>query len=317
MKKAFAALLTALPIAAFAQAWPTKPVKIIVPYPPGGAVDVVTRKVAQKLSEQTGHPFIVENKAGATGTIGCAQVAKSPADGYTLLANDMTYSLLPHVFKTLPWDHEKDLVAVTTTMFAPYGLAVRADGPYKSLGDLIAAAKASPGKLNFGSGGSGTAPHFAAELLMLTTKTQLTHVPYKGAAEAMTGLIGGQVDLMLASTASLLGQTKGGKARMLAISGERRAAILPEVPTFAQAGLPDYGIMNFNGLWAPKDTPPATIARIQAETAKAVAAADVKAFFETQAGEPGGTPTAEFAKRVQDTTRLWGRVAEAAKVEKQ
>lgn len=177
MKRAIAALLTALPLTALAQAWPTKPVKIIVPYPPGGAVDVVTRKVAQKLSEQTGQPFVIENKAGATGTIGSAQVAQSPADGHTLLANDMTYSLLPHVFKKLPWDHENDLVPVTTTMFAPYGLAVRADGPYKTLADLIAGAKANPGKLNFGSGGNGTAPHFAAELLMLTTKTQLTHVP--------------------------------------------------------------------------------------------------------------------------------------------
>lgn len=317
MKRAIAALLTALPLTALAQAWPTKPVKIIVPYPPGGAVDVVTRKVAQKLSEQTGQPFVIENKAGATGTIGSAQVAQSPADGHTLLANDMTYSLLPHVFKKLPWDHENDLVPVTTTMFAPYGLAVRADGPYKTLADLIAGAKANPGKLNFGSGGNGTAPHFAAELLMLTTKTQLTHVPYKGAAEAMTALIGGQVDLLLASTASLLGQARAGKARIVAISGDRRAAILPDVPTFAQAGLPEYGIMNFNGLWAPKGTPPAVLARIQSETAKAVASPDVKAFFETQAGEPGGTPTAEFAKRVQDTTRLWGRVAEAAKVEKQ
>ena len=317
MKRLLAALLTALPLAAFAQAWPTKPVKIIVPYPPGGAVDVVTRKVAQKLSEQTGQPFVIENKAGATGTIGSAQVAQSPADGHTLLANDMTYSLLPHVFKKLPWDHENDLVPVTTTMFAPYGLAVRADGPYKTLADLIAGAKANPGKLNFGSGGNGTAPHFAAELLMLTTKTSITHVPYKGAAEAMTALIGGQVDLLLASTASLLGQARAGKARIVAISGDRRASILPDVPTFAQAGLPEYGIMNFNGLWAPKGTPPTVLARIQSETAKAVASADVKAFFETQAGEPGGTPTAEFAKRVQDTTRLWGRVAEAAKVEKQ
>lgn len=317
MKRLLAALLTALPLAAFAQAWPTKPVKIVVPYPPGGAVDVVTRKVAQKLAEQTGQPFVIENKAGATGTIGSAQVAQSPADGHTLLANDMTYSLLPHVFKKLPWDHESDLVPVTTTMFAPYGLAVRADGPYKTLADLIAGAKANPGKLNFGSGGNGTAPHFAAELLMLTTKTSITHVPYKGAAEAMTALIGGQVDLLLASTASLLGQTRAGKARIVAISGDRRASILPDVPTFAQAGLPEYGIMNFNGLWAPKGTPPAVLARIQSETAKAVSSADLKAFFETQAGEPGGTPTAEFAKRVQETTRLWGRVAEAAKVEKQ
>ena len=317
MKRFLATLLCALPLFAAAQAWPTKPVKVIVPYPPGGAVDVVTRKVAQKLAEQTGQPFVVENRPGATGTIGCLQVARSAPDGYTLLANDMTYSLLPHVFAHLPWDHEKDLVPVTTTMFAPYAMAVRADGPYKTLAALIAAAKAEPGKLTFGSGGQGTAPHFAGELFMITTKTSLTHIPYKGASEAMTGLIGGQVDLLLASTASLLAQAKGGRARILAISGERRQPVVPDVPTFAEAGLPGYGIVNFNGLWAPKGTPDAVVAKIQSETAKAVATADVKAFFESQGGEPGGTPSAEFARRVHETTRLWGTVAATAKVEKQ
>lgn len=317
MKKTIAALLLAFPLIAFGQAWPTKPVKIVVPYPPGGAVDVVARKVAQKLQEQTGQPFVIENKPGATGTIGSLQVARSAPDGYTLLANDMTYSLLPHVFKKLPWDFESDLVPITTMMFLPYGLAVRGDGPYKTLASLIAAAKAEPGKLSFGSGGLGTAPHFAAEQFMIVTRTSFTHVPYKGAAEAMTGLISDQVDMLLASSASLLAQAKSGKARILAISGDRRQPILPDVPTFTEAGLPEFGILNYNGLWAPKGTPPAIIARIQAETAKAVASPDVKAFFEAQGGELGGTPTAEFAKRVQDTTKLWGQVAEKAKVEKQ
>lgn len=317
MKKTIAALLLAFPLIASGQAWPTKPVRIVVPYPPGGAVDVVARKVAQKLQEQTGQPFVIENKPGATGTIGSQQVARSAPDGYTLLANDMTYSLLPHVFKQLPWDHEKDLVAITTMMFLPYGLAVRGDGPYKTLASLIAAAKAEPGKLSYGSGGPGTAPHFAAEQFMIVTKTSFTHIPYKGAAEAMTGLISDQVDMVLASTASLLAQAKSGKARLLAISGDRRQPVLPDVPTFKEAGLPEFGIMNYNGLWAPKGTPPAIIAKIHAETVKAVAAADVKAFFEAQGGEPGGTPPAEFAAKVQETTRTWAVVAEKAKVEKQ
>jgi tripartite-type tricarboxylate transporter receptor subunit TctC len=317
LRAALAALLLALPLASLAQAWPSKPVKIIVPWSPGGAVDVVTRKVAQKLAEQTGQPFIVENKPGATGTIGSLQVAKSAPDGYTLLANDMAYSLLPHVFASLPWDHEKDLVPVTTMMDAPYGIAVRADGPYKTLAALLAAAKASPGKLTFGSGGNGTGPHFAGELLMIASGTEITHIPYKGAADAMTGLIGGQVDILLASTASLLAQAKGGKARILAVSGDRRLAVIADVPTFAEAGLKDYGILNFNGLWAPRGTPPAVIERLQAETLKAIAAPDVKAFFESQGGIAGGATSAQFAKRVQDTTRMWGPVAARARIEKQ
>lgn len=317
MKRTLAALLAALPLLAFGQAWPTKPVKIVVPWSPGGAVDVVTRKVAQKLADQTGQPFIVENKPGATGTIGGLQVAKSAPDGYTLLANDMAYSLLPHVFANLPWDLEKDLVPVTTMMDAPYGIAVRADGPYKTLAGLVAAAKANPGKLTFGSGGNGTGPHFSGELLQIAAGIELAHIPYKGASEAMTAVIGGQVDILLASTASLLSQAKGGKARILAVSGDKRLPIVPDVPTFAEAGLKDYGILNFNGLWAPKGTPPAVLERLQAEVRKAVASPDVLAFFESQGGIAGGATSAQFAKRVQDTTRMWAPVAARAKIEKQ
>jgi tripartite-type tricarboxylate transporter receptor subunit TctC len=317
MKTLLLALATAVSLNAAAQSWPAKPVKIIVPYPPGGAVDVATRKVAQKLNEQLGQPFVVENKPGAAGSIGSNLVAKSPADGYTLLANDMSYSLYPHVFQNLPWDHEKDLVPVTTTMLAPYAIAVKADGPYKTLQDLIAAARKSPGKLTFGSGGPGTAPHFATESMMLAANVDLLHVPYKGAGEAMTGLIGGQVDMLMASTASLMTQAKGGKARILAVSGDRRAAALPDVPTFAEAGLKSFGIMNFNGLWVPKGTPPDVVAKLQAEVAKAVASAESKTFFESQGGAPGGAKSDAFTAQVRETTKSWGPVAARAKIEKQ
>ena len=312
-----AAFAAAICLHASADSYPSKPVKIIVPYPPGGAVDVATRKVAQKLAEQMGQPFVVENKPGASSTIGALLVAKSAPDGYTLVANDMSYSMLPYVFKTLPFDHEKDLVPVSTTMFAPYAIAVNAASPYKTLQDLIKAAKANPGKLTFGSGGPGSAPHFATESLSLTAKMDLTHIPYKGAGEAMTGLIGGQIDVLMSSVPSLIAQTKGGKARMLAVSGDKRLPALPDVPTFAEAGLKQYGIVNFNGFWAPKGTPPEVLAKLQAEVAKAVATADVKAFFESQGGTPGGTATPAFAKQVTDTTRMWAPVAERAKVEKQ
>lgn len=296
-------------VVAQAQAWPTKPVKIVVPYPPGGAVDVVTRKMAAKLQEQTGQTFFVENKAGATGTIGLATVVQSPADGYTLAANDTTYALLPHIFKRLPFDHQKDLLPVSAFVFAPMGLVVKADSRFKTLGDLLAAAKAKPGDITYGTGGAGSAPHFASEALGIASGARFLHVPFKGAGEATMGMLSGTVDFQLASTPGVMGNVKGGKARLLAVSGQHRLPALPEVPTFAEAGVKNFGLINFTGLFAPKGTPKAVVDRLQKEVATAMASADMKAFAEGIAAEPGTWDAAAFAKELTERTAFWGRIA--------
>jgi tripartite-type tricarboxylate transporter receptor subunit TctC len=300
-----------------AQTWPTKPVKIIVPYPPGGAVDVVTRKVAAKLQEQTGQTFFVENKAGATGTIGLASVAQAQPDGYTFAANDTTYALLPHIFKKLPFDHGRDLVPVGAYVFAPMGVLVKADSSYKSLAELLAAAKAEAGKITYGTGGAGTMPHFASEALGIAAGANFLHVPFKGAGEATMAMLSGTIDFQIASTPGVIGNVKGGKARMLAVSGNRRLPALPDVPTFAEAGVKNFGVVNFTGLWAPKGTPQAVLDRLQGELAKAMASADMKTYSEGIAAEPGFWDAAAFSKELAARTATWGKVAANTAFERQ
>ena len=298
-------------------AYPAKPVKIVVPYPPGGAVDQVTRRIAQKLTEQTGQSFFVENKAGATGTIGAMQVARSPGDGYTLLANDTTYSILPQVFKKLPWDYAQDLVPVAGFNFAPTAVVVPANSPFKTLGDMVAYSQANPGKLNYGTGGAGTMPHFATEALQGASGLKATHVPFKGAGEATLALLGGTIDFQIASTPGVMGQVRGGKVRLLAVSGEQRLKALPNVPTFAQAVAPGYKVVNFTGLWAPKGTPEAALETLRKEIAKAMASADVQAFADDLGAVPGVVSGPAFADKLKADAQLWEAVAAKVGVEKQ
>lgn len=298
-------------------AYPAKPVKIVVPYPPGGAVDQVTRRIAQKLTEQTGQSFFVENKAGATGTIGAMQVARSPGDGYTLLANDTTYSILPQVFKKLPWDYAQDLVPVAGFNFAPTAVVVAANSPFKTLGDMVAYSQANPGKLNYGTGGAGTMPHFATEALQGASGLKATHVPFKGAGEATLALLGGTIDFQIASTPGVMGQVRGGKVHLLAVSGEQRLKALPNVPTFAQAGAPGYKVVNFTGLWAPKGTPEAVLETLRKEVVKAMASADVQAFADDLGAVPGVVSGPAFADKLKADAQLWEAVAAKVGVEKQ
>jgi len=314
---AFAAMTLAFCALVQAQTWPAKPVKIIVPYPPGGAVDVVTRKMAAKLQEQTGQTFFVENKSGATGTIGLAAVVQAPADGYTLAANDTTYALLPHIFKKLPFDYQKDLLPVGAFVFAPMSVVVKGDSKYKTLADLIAAAKAEPGKITYGTGGAGTTPHFVSEALGIAAGVNFMHIPFKGAGEATMGMLSGTIDFQVASTPGVMGNVKGGKARILAVSGNKRLAALPDVPTFAEAGVKNFGLINFTGLWAPKGTPQAAIDRLQKEIATAMATPDMKAFADSIASDPGYWDAAAFAKDLSERTAYWGKVAANTAFERQ
>ncbi|MGO4763266.1 Bug family tripartite tricarboxylate transporter substrate binding protein [Cupriavidus sp. 2KB_3] len=302
---------------AHAETWPSKPVKIVVPYPPGGAVDAVTRKMAQRLTEQTGQSVFVENKAGATGTIGAVQVARSAPDGYTLLANDTTYALLPHIFKKLPFDYAQDLQPVCAYVFAPMGVVVKADSRFKTLNDLIAAAKGADSKISYGSGGPGSTPHFASEALGLATGAHFMHVPFKGAGEATVALLGGTVDFQMASISGVIGQVQGNKLRVLAVSGDKRLPALAGVPTFAEAGVRGYGVTNFTGLWAPKGTPADVLARLQKEVATAMATPEMRTYAENIGADAGYWDAGAFRKEMGARTAYWGKVASATGFEKQ
>lgn len=297
--------------------WPAKPVKIVVPYGPGGAVDVVTRKIAQKLTEQTGQSFYIENKAGGTGTIGASQVAKAEGDGYTLMANDTTFSLLPHIFKKLPFDPAQDLTPVSAFVFSPMALAVNAGSRFHSLQDLLAAARKDPRQITYGTGGPGTTPHFASEALGIAAGVNFMHVPFKGAGEATQAVLSNTVDFQIASPAGVMGNVKGSKMRVLAVSGDKRLAALPEAPTFAEAGVRWNGVVNWTGLWAPKGTPAPVLQKLQAEIAKAVASADLQAFATQMGAEPRQIGAADMARMLKDSTDSWGKVVANTAFEKQ
>lgn len=316
LKAILAATLAFGATAAQAQAaWPDKPVRLVVPYSPSGTTDYAARQIAQKLTEQTGKSFYVENKVGASGTIGSDLVAKAAPDGSTFLINDTTYAMLPHLFKKLPWDHATGLVPVTRIVDTPLVVVVGANSPYKTMQELLDAARKNPDKLTFGSGGMGSSSHLGGELLRQHGKIALTHVPYKGAGEAMLGVISGQVDLVVTAAPTAIPQVRGGKGRALLVTSPQRLAALPDAPTSAQLGLKDFTATNWFGVAAPKGTPQAIIDRMQAEVKKAVESPDLAKRFADQGASVGAMAPAEFQSYVRSQTEDWGRVIKAAGVQ--
>ena len=299
---------------ALSQGWPDKPVKLVVPYAPGGTTDFSARMVAERLSQQTGKSFFVENRAGASGTIGTAAVTKSAPDGTTFLVNDTTYGMLPSLFAKLPWDHANDLIPVTTLSVTPVVLVVAANSPFKTAKELMDFARQNPGKLNFGSGGNGSSTHLSAEVFKKEGRLFITHIPYRGAGDAMTGLLGNQVDLLITAAPTAVPQVQGGKARALAVTGEKPVPALPGVPTFKEVGLPGFKVTNWFGLAAPKGTPKGIIDRMQSEVAKAMSDAKLLERFNAMGARPGGIPSAEFDSFMKSELKMWSEISKSAGV---
>jgi tripartite-type tricarboxylate transporter receptor subunit TctC len=306
--------LSALPLATRAEAYPSKTVSIVIPYAPGGTTDIVGRLMAQALAASSGKTFVADNKGGGSTTIATGFVAKAPADGYTLLANEMTQTIIPALFPKLPFDPIKDLVPITVFAEAPYVLVVNSSVPAKNLRELVALAKAKPGKLNFASGGAGSGPHIAGELLKSVAGIDMTHVAYKGSGPAVADLLGGQVEVLITAAPTVAAQMGSGRMRPLAVAHGKRLSSLPDVPTAAEAGFPEFRIANWFGLAAPRGTPPEVVAWLHAEVQKVLKKKDVRERLVANGAEPVSMTPAEAARHVENEARRWGELIRKANI---
>ena len=301
-------LLAAVATNVFAQGYPTKPAKVIVPYPPGGPTDIVARVVSQKLSDQMGQQFIVENRPGAGGNIGAEAVAKSPADGYTLLVATTAHAINPSLFKSLGYNLTKDFAPVSQLTSGPLVIVANPSLPAKSVQELIALAKAKPGTLNYASSGNGQSTHLSAELFATMAGIKMNHIPYKGSAPALTDVMGGQASLMFDTMLSAMPQVKNGKLKAIAVTSAARSPAAPDVPTVAESGLPGYEAIAWNGLLVPAATPADVVAKLNAELKKALDAPDVKDRFSAQGFGAAWNTREAFAKFIQSELDKWAKV---------
>jgi tripartite-type tricarboxylate transporter receptor subunit TctC len=314
LKQCLFAVALALASSALAQSFPSKPIRVIVPFPPGGGTDIVARTVTPKMAEILGQPIIIENRAGAGGNIGTEAVAKSPADGYTLLVASASTAINTTLIPNLPWDLSRDFAPVVLMVVNNHLLAAHPSLPANNVQELLALAKAKPGSITYASYGPGSSAHLTAELFKLMAHVDLLHVPYKGAAPAVNDLLGGQVNIMFADVAALLPHIKSGKLKALGIASAKRFEGLPDVPTIAESGVPGFEAGGFLGLVAPAGTPPAVISALNVAAQKSLAMSDVRERLMALASPPvGGTPE-QFARHIKGEIDKWARVIRAANI---
>ena len=311
--KTFLLLCAVAASPAFAQPYPAKAIRIVVPFPPGGGTDIIAREIAQKTSALNGWTFVIDNRPGSGGNLGVDAVAKSAPDGYTLaLGQSSNLAINPTLYTKLPYDPVRDLTAVGLMASSPMVLVVAAQSPHKTLADVLSAAKAKPGSLNFASPGNGTVAHLSAELLQKTAAVKFTHIPYKGAAQAVTDILGGQVDLYMSSIPTLIGQVRSGKMRALAVTSLQRVDDLPQTPTVAESGYPGFESGTWFGFVAPAGTPPEIVGTLNKEFAKALAAPDLKKKLGDQGAEVlGGTPE-QFSQLIKSDIVRWAPIVKGS-----
>ncbi|HUQ24134.1 MAG TPA: tripartite tricarboxylate transporter substrate binding protein [Burkholderiales bacterium] len=300
---------------AFAQSWPTKPIRVMVPFPPGGSTDIVARILASKLEKPLGQPLVVENRGGAGGTIGAAAGAKAAPDGYLLtFGSTSTHVVAPGVYQKLEYDPVKDFAPISLVAVTPYLLAVNPQVAAKNVQELVALMKAQPGKLNYASAGIGSTTHLAMEMLNLAAQTSAVHVPYNGNGPAATALMGGQVEILFGSLPSLLPTAKSGRVRALAVGTPKRSPSLPDVPTVAESGYPGFDASLWLAFFAPAGTPQPIIDRLQREIAATVQQPDTREALDKAGAEPVTSTPAELAAMIKDGVGKYAAVVKAAGV---
>jgi len=298
---------------AWAQAYPVKPVRIVVPFPPGGTSDILARTIGPRLSAEWGQPVVVDNRPGAAGNIAAEHVARAPGDGYTLFITTVgIHAIHPSLYSKLPFDPLRDFTPVTNLVMLPSVLAVHPSIPVRSVKDLIALAKKRPGDLSYSSAGSGSQPHLTAELFKTMTGVDLLHVPYKGAAQQLTDLVAGHVALTFATAPSAVPFIKGGQMRAIGVSSGKRASALPDVPTIAEAGVPGYEAVGWNGMVAPANLPAPVLEKVNATVVKAFNLPEVRDRMISLAADPVTTTPAQFGAYIKAEIAKWAKVVKAS-----